>query len=554
MIDVNQDARALADRYWEELLDLEPLIGTMMGDERFDDRLSDPSEEGVAHRLEMNRRAITALSAIDRSTLDETARTTLAMMEAIARRLVAEAEYRLDRFYAVSHLFGPGTLLAELGSLQRADTPERLDRYVTRLGRVPTFLDDLGIVALNAAEAGQTSPGVVVDRCIGQIERLLRTPIDQTPSFGPLAEGDASGRDRVTAVLRDEVWPAFERYLEVLRRYRPSATETIGLYALPNGEAIYAATILSYTTLPLDPQEVHDIGVADLEKIQEERRQISRALGFGDDVDRVVAEYTDSGKNSASSRDEMVEIARRQVQKGWDAAPGWFGRVPSVNCEVKPVEEFREQDTPGAYYQPPTADNSRPGVYYINTSDLGERPLHHVATTTYHEANPGHHFQITLEQEHTDRPALRRFGGIFAGSAFAEGWGLYSERLADQMGLFENEYERLGMLEAQAWRACRLIVDTGIHALRWDRDRSIAKMMEGGVPKLDSEIEVDRYIANPGQALAYKIGQIEIEKQRDAESAREGSAFSLRGFHDRLLALGSLPLPALRAELARERG
>jgi uncharacterized protein (DUF885 family) len=214
---------------------------------------------------------------------------------------------------------------------------------------------------------------------------------------------------------------------------------------------------------------------------------------------------------------------------------------------VKQVEEFREQDVPMAFYQQPTADGSRPGVYYINTGDLDQRPLHLLAGVTYHEANPGHHFQVSLEQEFDERPALRRFGGILAGSAFAEGWGLYSERLADEMGLYRDDYERLGMLDAQAWRANRLIVDSGIHALGWTREQAIEQMTAGGSPRAVAEIEVDRYIAWPGQALAYKIGQIQIQTWRAEAAARPG--FSLPEFHDRLLALGSLPLGALRREI-----
>jgi uncharacterized protein (DUF885 family) len=188
-------------------------------------------------------------------------------------------------------------------------------------------------------------------------------------------------------------------------------------------------------------------------------------------------------------------------------------------------------------------------VYYVNASDLDQRPLHHLATTTYHEANPGHHFQVAVEQQIEGRPALRRFAGILAGSAFIEGWGLYSERLADEMGLFVDEYERMGMLEAQAWRAARLVVDTGIHAFGWDRDRAIAQLEVAGVPHLDAVVETDRYIGLPGQALAYKLGQIEIERWRAEAAEREGPGFDLKAFHDRLLALGSLPLPALDREL-----
>ena len=186
----------------------------------------------------------------------------------------------------------------------------------------------------------------------------------------------------------------------------------------------------------------------------------------------------------------------------------------------------------------------------MNTSNLDERPLLHLASTTYHEANPGHHFQVSLEAEMADRPRLRRFGGILAGSAFIEGWALYCERLADEMGLFLDDIERLGMLDAQGLRAARLVVDTGIHALGWDRDRAIATMVETGAPRIDATIEVDRYIAMPAQALSYKIGQFEIERWRAEAERRLGPAFSISDFHDDLMSLGSLPLPALERELS----
>jgi uncharacterized protein (DUF885 family) len=352
----------------------------------------------------------------------------------------------------------------------------------------------------------------------------------------------------VRKAVEDAVLPAYRRYLEALNEYRPHATRTIGLSALPGGADIYRSQILAWTSLPLEPEEVHRIGLEELEEIQERRRQIAVSLGF-DDPERAVEAHAASGTNTAETREDMVRLAETQVAKSWEAAPGWFGRMPTANCEVKPVEEFREADTPAAFYQPPSADGSRAGLYYVNTSDLAERPLHHLAAITYHEANPGHHFQITIEQEIADRPALRRFGGIFAGSAFIEGWGLYSERLAEEMGLYEDGYELLGMLAAQGMRAARLIVDSGIHALGWDRERSVAQMVEAGVAKIDAEIETDRYISWPGQALAYKIGQREIERWRADAAAREGSAFDLRAFHDRLLGHGSLPLPALRREM-----
>jgi uncharacterized protein (DUF885 family) len=546
--DGQEQGRALAERFWDGLLESEPLLGTQVGDERFDDRLADASEAGRERNRQFFQQALDDLAGIDRSSLDQDLRATLDVLEAVSRNQLDAIEHRMDRFHAVSHFTGPGTLLAELASLQRADTLERLDRYVARLGAIPDFLDQLAESARDGARTGQLAPAVVTDRMIGLLERLLALSPEDSPGVAPVAEASEADRSRVVDVLRDQVWPAYGRYLETVREYRSSARESIGLSDLPGGDAIYASQVRTFTTLPLNPRDVHEIGVKELAGIQQERQEIAERLGQPDAASAVRA-HTESGKNTAGSREEMVRLAEEQVQRSWAAAPGYFRRLPKQNCEVKAVEEFRERDMADAFYYPPSMDGSRLGIYYVNTSDLQKRPLHHLASITYHEANPGHHFQVSIEQEFTDRLSLRRFGGILAGSAFIEGWGLYSERLADEMGLYADDYERLGMLEAQGWRACRLIVDTGIHALGWDRDRSIAQMEEAGVPRVSAEIETDRYIAMPGQALAYMIGQLEISRLRKESEAREGSGFSLPDFHDRVLAMGSMPLEGLRREM-----
>jgi uncharacterized protein (DUF885 family) len=541
-------ARELADRYWESLLELDPFIGTEVGDDRYDDRLPDPSEEGLVRRQVIHGEALEDLEKFDRPALTVDLRTTLDVLEAIARRDLDDVALRLDRFHVVSHLSGPGPLLAVLSSLQRADTPERAQKYAARLAAFPSYLEEVGKVAMDGARAGQTQPGLVVDRSIAQVERLLALAPESSPGIEPVKAAPVADREKVAEILRERVWPAYARFLETLREYRRSARDSIGLLDLPNGEVIYSALIKGFTTLALDPREVHRIGLEQLEQIKEERRQIAEGLGYADAA-TAIAERTASGKNTAGSREEMVRITEEQVERSWEAAPAYFGRLPQANCTVKPVEEFREKDEPMAFYYPPTADGSRAGIYYINTGDLAERPLHLLAGVTFHEANPGHHFQISIDMEFTERPRLRRFGGIGAGSAFAEGWGLYSERLADEMGLYEDEYQRLGMLDAQGWRANRLITDTGIHALGWDRERAIDQMLQAGPPRAAAEIEIDRYIAWPGQALAYKIGQIEIERWRAEAAKRSGPDFSLKDFHDRLLALGSLPLSTLEREL-----
>lgn len=544
-------AKALAERFWDGLLEAEPFLGTQVGDERYDDRLPDASEEGRERNRVFFKEALDELATVDRPSLDEELRTTLDVLEAVARNQLDAIELRLDRFNAVSHFTGPGTLLAELASLQRADTPERLDKYVSRLQAIPVFLGQLSESARDGTRTGQVAPAVVVDRMIGLVDRLLALPLESSPGLAPVSEASAADRGRVEDVLRDLVLPAYANYLEMLREYRPSARDSIGLSDLAGGDAIYASQVRTFTTLPLDPREVHEIGQRELAKIQEERLAIAQALGHPDAASAVRA-YTESGKNTAASREDMVRLAEAQVRRSWDAAPSSFGRLPAQNCEVRAVEEFREKDMPDAFYYPPSMDGSRLGIYYVNTSDLDKRPLHHLASITYHEANPGHHFQVSIEQEFTERQPLRRFGGILAGSAFIEGWGLYSERLADEMGLYADDYERLGMLEAQGWRACRLIVDTGIHALGWDRDRSIAQMEEAGVPRVSAEIETDRYIALPGQALAYMIGQLELQRLR--KEAERGAGFSLPAFHDRLMSIGSVPLEGLAREMKTGKG
>jgi uncharacterized protein (DUF885 family) len=546
----DEAALELTGRFWEQFLELEPIMATEIGDERFDDQLPDPSEEGVAKQLSVYRSALKDTEAFGRDGLSELSRTSLDVMEGLARRQLLALEHRMDRFVAVAHLFGPSGLLADLGVLQRADTPERLERYVRRLRAVPGFLAALGEVAEGGIPQGQVMPALVVDRTIAQVERLLEGDPAESPAMSPVPESDSEGRERALEALREAVWPGFQGYLDMLRRYRLHARDSIGLLALPDGDAMYAAELLSYTTLPLEAQAVHDIGQEQLARIQEERGQIARSLGF-DSAEAALEAYRETGQNTATTRQEFLKIVEDQVERGWEAAPRYFGRLPQANCLVRMVEEFREDDMPGAFYMPPSGDGSRLGVYYVNTSDVRNRPLHHTASTSYHEANPGHHFQISIEQEYSDRPPLRRFGGGYVSTAFTEGWGLYSERLADEMGLFLSEYERLGMLEAQGLRAGRLIVDTGIHALGWDRERAVKQMEVTGASPLDAAVEVDRYVAMPGQACAYMIGQLEIQRWRAAAEERDGGRFSLAGFHDRLLALGALPLRTLERELAQ---
>ena len=541
-------ARALADRFWEELLEREPIFATAIGDERYDDRLPDIGEAGRARAEAQNSAALRDLAEIDRDGLDVTLRTTMDVLEAIATQALAAVRLRTDRLYVANHFIGPGVLLGDIASVQRTDTPEHLDRYEERLRSFPAYLQACAEIAREGIATGVVSPRIVVDRAVAQVERIVQTPADESPSLGPIEDEDAAGRERIAGVWTEVLAPAFEDFLDVLRDYVPNAAESHAVTALPGGDEIYAAEIRSWTTLPLEPREVHELGLRRWDAIQQEREEVAARLGYADPAEAIAARKA-AGEDTPASVEALVGMVEDQVQRSWDVAPSWFGRLPKANCRVKEIEAYRAADMALAFYMPPSADGERPGTYYLNTHDLEGKALHQIASVTYHEANPGHHFQIALEMEFDDRPSLRRFGGLLAGSSFAEGWGLYSERLADEMGLYLDEWERLGMLAAQAHRAARLVTDTGLHAFGWSREDAIAKLEAGGSPHGESVTEVDRYIALPAQALAYMTGMVEIEEARRRTEEKEGADFDIKAFHDRLLALGQLPLPAFRREL-----
>jgi uncharacterized protein (DUF885 family) len=539
---VNETLLVTADRMWQDLLEASPILGTFVGDDRFDHLLPDLSETGRSAEVELARRGIDAVAPIRDDELDADDQVLADLIDAIGTRLLARVEHRVDRLDAANQMHGPSTVFGDIVTAQRADTPERLDRYEARLRAFPVFLAQATEVVREAIATGLVPSAVVASRTTGQLERLLATDIADSPAYAPLGD-DAAGRDRVEAALRDAVYPAHEAFLEVLRHdLLPVATATIGLADLPGGEDIYRAEILGWTSLALEPGDVHRLGVERLAAIDEERMEIASALGFTSPA-AAVADRTAAGENTPTSREALLAMVEDQVARSWDAAPASFGVLPPDNCVVRLVEPFREADAPFAYYHPPTEDGSRPGTYFVNAFELDDRPLHHVAGVTFHEANPGHHFQISIEQQRTDRPMLRRFGADLACGAFAEGWGLYAERLADEMGLYLDAWERLGMLENQGLRAARLVTDTGIHALGWDRERAIRTLVDSGSAQTDAEIEIDRYIAMPAQALCYMVGMEEILRGR---AAAEAAGVALRDFHDRVLSQGQLPLPSFR--------
>ena len=539
----------LGDRFWERILELNPTTATVYGDERYNDRLEDPSPAGRAATRRLMERTKAEAEAISPDGLSVEDRITRDMLIVIADQAIEQDDQGVHRLGVVDQIAGPQTLLPQVCQFQPADTPERFEKFLARLEAYRDFMAANTDILREGLETGLTAPRIVAERTVAQLERLMAIPISEAvvPSLAQVAS--EADRERVRKVTADVIYPADQAFLDVLRDdYLEATRDDPGLWSAPNGDSLYRTQIRSWTTLDLDPQAVHEIGMEELRIVDVGRRQIASAGGAASPKE-YRQRLADDPANSPASKDELLARAREDIDRAMLVAPRFFGVLPKAGCEVKAVEEFKEKDAPFAYYFPPATDGSRGGTYYANGYDLPSRKYTKLATTTYHEAVPGHHFQIALEQENENLSTFRRLGARIVGGAYVEGWGLYSEKLADEMGLYRDDAERFGMLDAVAWRAARLVVDTGLHALRWTRQQSIDFLLETGLSETDATIETDRYIAWPGQALTYMIGCREIEKLRRELTARDGSGFDLRGFHDQVLAHGSLPLATLSREL-----
>ncbi len=539
----------VATRFWEGFLELSPLTATMNGDERYNDRLPDPGPAGRAAMRRLAEATRVAAEAVDGTTMSVDDRITRDMLVLLGQRVVELDESRFDLLQVVDPMNGPQTMLPQVATFQPADTPERLERLLARLRAYPAYIDACCALLREGLASGLTASRVVADRVVAQLEGILATPIEQATIATLARIASDADRERVRDAVRDAVYPANRAFLDAIRGEYLAATRTDpGLASAPGGLDLYRMRIRHNTTLDLAPADLHQFGLDDLAAIETEWAAIAARAGFqGHREYRAFLEADVS--NIPASPDQLVALAQAQIAAALAVAPRYFGRLPVAGCEVRPVEPYKEKDAPFAYYFGPAADGSRGGLYYVNTYDLPSRTFHKLASVTAHEAVPGHHFQIALEVENTALNVFRRLGPRLIGVSYVEGWGLYAERLADEMGLYRTDAERFGMLDHQAWRAARLVVDTGLHAMGWTRDQSVEVLRRAGLSATDASIETDRYICMPGQALAYKVGQREIERLRAQVSARDGDRFDLPAFHDALIGHGSIPLATLAREL-----
>lgn len=555
--DPSKDLAALAQAYWKACLDDSPTFATVIGVRGYDDRLSDITPAGRARWTKKLEGFLERAESIPDRPLSPEDRTTRAELRTSLATNLDEARCDLDA-WSVDPLNGPVVSFLNIESYQPAATVRDGRTMVARWRAMGPYLDNHIANLRRGLKAGKVAVHSGVAKVIEQADDLDRKRIEDWPLLKPLHDPreDWSPRDRarfredLKEATRDGIRPAFLRLGEFLRREilpRARPDDRPGILHLPDGPEAYRRLIHSYTALDLSPDDVHLTGFREVERINREMEDLGEKVLHTRDRREILRRLRTDPELYFRKRDEVEDKAREALARARAAIPRFFGRLPKADCEVVRMEAHEEKHSTIAYYRWPATDGSRPGRYYINTSAPKTRPRYEAEVLAYHESIPGHHLQLAIAQELEGLPEFRKHLGV---TAFVEGWGLYTERLADEMGLYTGDLDRIGVLSYDAWRACRLVVDTGMHAKGWARAQAIEFMLENTALAENNIVnEVDRYIAWPGQALAYKIGQLEIRRLRTEAEQRLGKRFDLRAFHDAVLGNGGVSLETLRGSV-----
>jgi uncharacterized protein (DUF885 family) len=546
--------RDLAEEFWQGLMRSEPTWATILGDRRFDDLLDDNSPAGRDAERARLRDIARRANAIDPGSLSPMGRTTRSTLIEEIERELAQLGTGLER-WNLDQLNGPQTFFMDLPDMQPISTPAEADAMVSRWQKVGPYMDQVSANLRTGLANGEVATRAVTERVVHIVAGIVKRPLAEWPPMTvALAErpdwSDAD-RERFRAGMEEAiergVRPAYAGFLRLLEREilpvaRPD--DRAGIMHVPGGAEAYRKLILAHTTLALTAEEIHDIGLREMDRIDAEMAELGAKVLGTNDRTTTIARLRDDPELRFSTAAEIQASAEASLARAQAAVPQWFGRTCRALCEVSPVPEHAQEHQTLAYYTLPAPDGTRPGRFWINLYAPETRPRYEAEALAFHEAVPGHHLQIALAQELEGIPAFQRNLGP---TAFAEGWGLYTERLADEMGLYSSDLSRFGVISYDAWRAGRLVVDTGIHAFGWSRTQAIDYLVDHTALGLNNiENEVDRYISYVGQALAYKIGQLEILRLRHEAEAALGERFDIRTFHDTVLGAGAIPLATLR--------
>ncbi|MEE9244820.1 MAG: DUF885 domain-containing protein [Gemmatimonadota bacterium] len=541
---------------WEFALQENPLFATQVGDRRYNDRLPSVTVSDYQRRLVKQLSFLQRLDAIDKSSLSESERTSYDIFKRLGEDQVGELEFR-SYLIPITNRNGFHVSFPQLPRRVPLRTVEDYENYIARLNAFSTYAQQhIDLMRIGVRE-GYTLPGVVLEGYEDAIDPHIVDEAAQSLLFEPFQGFPETippeDRERLTEAgimaITESVVPGYRAFGEFMRaEYYASAREEIGASALPNGRAYYEHRVRRFTTLDdRTPEEVHQIGLTEVARIRGGMDEIIAEVGFEGDFEAFVRFLRTDPRFYVETPEELMEKTARVLKKMDGQLPRLFGALPRMPYGMRPIPDFIAPKTTTAYYNRPAGDGTQAGFYYINTYDLSSRPLYEIEALSLHEAVPGHHLQIALQQELEGLPDFRRFAGF---TAFVEGWALYAERLGLEVGFYEDPYSNFGRLTYEMWRACRLVVDPGMHYLGWTRQQAIDFMAENSALSLHNiTTEVDRYIAWPGQAVAYKTGELKIRELRERAELQLGDRFDVREFHDVVLGSGSVPLSVLESNV-----
>ena len=553
---------ALYAEYWEELLELNPLQATFQGDPRYNDRLPNFLSEDYRDRSDaFTREWLEKIEAVGPEGLQGQALLSYEIFVRDARNSLEGTQFPgwmqpLNQFYnfaSTAVQLGSGT------SAQPFKTADDYDDWRKRASQLPVVFDQAIANMRIGMREGVVQPTALMEKVLPQLDAIIKERAEDTLFWMPVKnmpdDIPAAERERITAeyraMIEGELMPAYrELRAFVADEYMPATRDSSGMAALPNGEAWYAYNARSSTTTDLTPAQIHQIGLDEVERIHGLiQTEVMDKVGFEGSLQEFFEFMKTDPRFQFESEAALLEHYRGLEAKVNAGVPALFSLTPKADFEIRPVEPFRAQSAAGGSYMRPSEDGTRPGVFYVNTYDLPTRQTWDAEDLFLHEAIPGHHFQIALQQELTGLPMFRRFGGE---TAFTEGWGLYAESLGKELGVYTDPYSYFGYLQNELWRAIRLVVDTGLHSRGWTREQVIAYMLENSATAETPAIsETERYMAIPGQALAYKIGELKIQALRDRAEAELGDDFDIRAFHAEVLKDGSVPLEILERKIER---
>jgi uncharacterized protein (DUF885 family) len=541
---------ALLDEMWQDNLSHSPEFSSSIGDMRYNDQLSDYSVKAERESLARGQQYLLRLAAISTEGFTDQERLNV---ELITRELTNDQEGARYKPWQmpVNQFWGIHTTLPAMVSNLRLDNVKDYDDWIARLNAIPRVLEQATENMAAGVEEKRVPPAFLLEKVVAQTKAIADQKPEDSPFAIPLSKFPASIsaadqarlREATLAVIAKKVLPAYKRFANYLEKsYVPAGRKEPGAWALPDGDAFYAFCIRESTTTNLSADQIHQIGLDEVKRDETAMLVIAESLGFKD-LKSFQQAVKENPKLHPASKEALLAAYQHYEDQMQAKLPTLFGRLPKASLKVAPMPAFVERNQASAYYDQGTPDGSRPGQVTINTYKATERSLADVEAIAYHEGIPGHHLQISIAQELTGIPEFRKHLGY---TAFVEGWALYSERLGKEVGFYQDPYSDYGRLEADIWRAIRLVVDTGVHSQHWTREQMVQYFRDhSAMDDTNINAEVDRYIGWPGQALGYKIGQLKILELRDRAKKKLGDRFDIRAFHDQVVGAGALPLDLL---------